>query len=213
MSRRIIVHADVAQVGAECSLDLASNVRGQRGTGGLPLHGFGCHSAVVLCDRLRRSNRQIHRQRALADRPGARDRHAHHLPDPRLLGPAWLDPSSRGDYTAWPGMYRATGRLLSEPAAARQSRERCCRLSPVYRSRSSAGRDPWSKIRRSAHLLAHRCLHARSRGPVNAGRCGPCRRPRRAPRIERSTCGTVSAVFHGNPASSLWESAAWNSVG
>lgn len=70
MSRRILVHTDVAHVGAERGLDLASNVRGEGGARCLALHGLGCHCAVGRYAR-RGSNRQIHRQRALSDGTGA----------------------------------------------------------------------------------------------------------------------------------------------
>lgn len=109
MSRWIIVHADVAQVGAERRLDLASNVGGQRGAGCLPLNGFGCHRAVVRC-AVRGGNRQIHRQRALSDGAGAgnatRTTYRPHV----LSAPPGSIPTHATTVPPDPGIHHGTGR-------------------------------------------------------------------------------------------------------
>jgi hypothetical protein len=104
------VHADVAQVGAECRLNLASNVGGQRSAAGLSQNGVVCHRAVVVCGCLRRSNRQIHRQRALSYGTGTgiatRTTYRSHI----SLAPLGSIPTHSVTIPPGPGtIYRGTG--------------------------------------------------------------------------------------------------------
>ena len=148
MSRRIIVHADVVQVGTECRLNLASNVGSQRRAGWFPLNGFGCHCVVVVCD-LRRSNRQIHRQRALSDGAGA-GAATHSTYRPHVsLAPLGSIPTHAITVPPAPGAYHKSGAPVAqrrEPATA-SSGKQCCRRFPVARSSSAIAIDQAFKRR------------------------------------------------------------------
>jgi hypothetical protein len=149
MSRRIVMYADIAQVGAECRLDLASNIGGQRNPGGLPLNGFGCHRAGVQCGGLRRSNRQIHRQRALSDGAGA-GAATHSTYRPHVsLAPLGSIPTHAITVPPAPGAYHKSGAPVAqrrEPATA-SSGKQCCRRFPVARSSSAIAIDQAFKRR------------------------------------------------------------------